>query len=152
MKTESEPSESVTTPAVNSPKSSTEEQLKNIRGKKGRRWKNGGKRKREFTPDDRTQEERDAQKRPKAGPKRKMAILVGYLGAGYQGLQRNPGVKTIEAELENAICEAGGIDEFNAHSFQKVSWQRCARTDKGVHALGNIISLKISNHVLSSPY
>jgi tRNA pseudouridine(38-40) synthase len=55
----------------------------------------------------------------------------------------NPGFKTIESELERAIVKAGGIDEWNAGSFTKVNWQRCARTDKGVHACLNVVSLKI---------
>jgi tRNA pseudouridine38-40 synthase len=76
-------------------------------------------------------------------PKRKVALLLGYKGTNYIGLQRNPGCKTIEAELEKAIVKAGGIDEWNAGSFTKVNWQRCARTDKGVHACLNVVSLKL---------
>lgn len=37
-----------------------------------------------------------------------------------QGMQRNPGYPSIEAELEKAICKAGGISEANAESFTKV--------------------------------
>ncbi|KAL6058712.1 Pseudouridylate synthase 1 [Balamuthia mandrillaris] len=76
-------------------------------------------------------------------PKRKVALLIGYNGAEFAGMQRNPGVRTVEEELEKAIVEAGGIAPFNAGSFLKVNWSRCARTDKGVHAVGNIISLKM---------
>lgn len=76
-------------------------------------------------------------------PKRKVGLLLGYKGTNYVGLQRNPGFKTIESELERAIVKAGGIDEWNAGSFTKVNWQRCARTDKGVHACLNVVSLKM---------
>lgn len=37
-----------------------------------------------------------------------------------QGMQRNPGCKTIEAELEQAIHKAGGISDDNAGDFVKV--------------------------------
>jgi len=76
-------------------------------------------------------------------PKKKVVLLVGYLGANYQGLQRNKDATTIEDVLEKAIVSAGGISAFNAGTFTKVSWGRAARTDKGVSALGNCISLKL---------
>ena len=41
--------------------------------------------------------------------KRKVALLVAYNGAPYQGLQKNPGATTIEETLEAAIHSAGGI-------------------------------------------
>ncbi|KAF7696749.1 hypothetical protein HF521_005167 [Silurus meridionalis] len=55
-------------------------------------------------------------------PKRKVVLLMAYSGKGYYGMQRNPGnsqFKTIEDEL------------------------RCARTDKGVSAAGQVVSLKL---------
>jgi hypothetical protein len=50
---------------------------------------------------------------PKA-KKRKVAIFLAYDGRGYQGMQRNPGAKTIEEELFKAIHAAGGISDANA--------------------------------------
>ena len=35
--------------------------------------------------------------------KKKIALFFGYNGDGYQGMQRNPGAKTIEDDLESAI-------------------------------------------------
>jgi len=75
--------------------------------------------------------------------KRKVALYLAYLGVGYQGMQRNPGAKSIEDELEKAICAAGGISESNAGDFSKVSWARAARTDKGVSAVGQVVSFKM---------
>ena len=43
-----------------------------------------------------------------------------------QGMQINPGVKTIEDDLERAIHAAGGISDDNAHNFGKVSCPSCA--------------------------
>jgi len=77
------------------------------------------------------------------GPKKKFALLFGYNGIGYKGLQINPGFKTIEGELEKAICKTGVIRESNQHDLQKVSWSRAARTDKGVHAVGQCVALKL---------
>lgn len=77
------------------------------------------------------------------GKKRKVALYVAYIGAGYHGMQRNPGYPSIEGELEKAICKAGGISEANAESFTKINWMRAARTDKGVSAVGQLVSLKM---------
>jgi tRNA pseudouridine38-40 synthase len=75
-------------------------------------------------------------------PKRKVALIIGYDGSGYSGLQTNPSVTTIEDTLLQAIVKAGGISEMNAE-FKKVAWSRSSRTDKGVHAVVNVICLKL---------
>ena len=75
--------------------------------------------------------------------KRKVVLLVAYNGAKFHGLQKNPDVETVEETLENAIYKAGGIRDDNFGVLQKISWSRAGRTDKGVHALGQIISLKM---------
>ena len=54
--------------------------------------------------------------------KRKVALTFAYVGAGFAGMQRNPGVRTVEGELEAAIARAGGISEANAGDFGKVQW------------------------------
>jgi len=46
--------------------------------------------------------------------KRKIAMYLAYVGHDYQGMQRNPGAKTIEDELFRAIHTAGGISDSNA--------------------------------------
>lgn len=51
--------------------------------------------------------------------------------------------KTIEGDLFQAFVVAGAISKANADDPKKSSFVRCARTDKGVHAAGNIISLKL---------
>ncbi|CEG71386.1 Putative tRNA pseudouridine synthase [Rhizopus microsporus] len=76
-------------------------------------------------------------------PKKKVALLIGFNGTGYQGLQLNPNSKTIEGEVFEALCKANGVSKDNANDPKKVNWMRCARTDKGVHAAGNILSLKM---------
>ncbi|KAL7713624.1 tRNA pseudouridine synthase A [Entamoeba marina] len=73
----------------------------------------------------------------------KMAIIVSYVGRGYSGMQYMKDTPTIEKVLENALYESNCISEDNKHNLQKVSWNRCARTDKGVSAANNIVSLKM---------
>lgn len=75
--------------------------------------------------------------------KRKVAVFFGYCGSGYSGLQVNPGVKTIEGDIFDAFCRAGAVSEENAVNPNKVQLQRSARTDRGVHAAGNLLTLKV---------
>jgi tRNA pseudouridine38-40 synthase len=54
-----------------------------------------------------------------------------------------PDQRTIEGDLFQAFVGAGAISKSNADDPKKSSLVRCARTDKGVHAAGNVISLKL---------
>jgi tRNA pseudouridine38-40 synthase len=78
-------------------------------------------------------------------PKRKVAVMLGYCGTGYNGMQvqNDPNVKTIEKDIYTAMVEAGAVSKENATDLKKSAFQRAARTDKGVHAAGNVISLKM---------
>ncbi|XP_068919599.1 pseudouridylate synthase 1 homolog isoform X1 [Petaurus breviceps papuanus] len=58
-------------------------------------------------------------------PKRKIVLLMAYSGKGYHGMQ------------------SGCIPENHGEDMKKMSFQRCARTDKGVSAAGQIVSLKV---------
>jgi len=58
-------------------------------------------------------------------------------------MQFNPGVPTIEGTLEAAMVKAHAISADNAHQPRHVSWMRAARTDKGVSACGQVVSLKM---------
>ncbi|KAK4561670.1 tRNA pseudouridine synthase 1 [Recurvomyces mirabilis] len=87
-----------------------------------------------------SKEEIDAEERK---PKRKVAVLIGYAGTGYKGMQITPTEKTIEGDLFQAFIKAGAISKANADDPKKAGLVRCARTDKGVHAAGNMISLKL---------
>ncbi|KAF2086519.1 pseudouridine synthase [Saccharata proteae CBS 121410] len=76
-------------------------------------------------------------------PKRKVVVLMGYSGSGYKGMQINTTERTIEGDLFTAFVKAGAISKANADDPKKSALVRCARTDKGVHAAGNVISLKL---------
>jgi tRNA pseudouridine38-40 synthase len=69
--------------------------------------------------------------------------MMGYAGSGYKGMQMMPDQKTIEGDVFDAFVKAGAISKANADDPKKSSFVRCARTDKGVHAAGNVISLKL---------
>ncbi|XP_002510619.2 tRNA pseudouridine synthase A [Ricinus communis] len=72
--------------------------------------------------------------------RRKMAIFFAYCGVGYQGMQKNPGAKTIEGDLEEALFHSGAVPEQDRGCPKRYDWARSARTDKGVSAVGQVIS------------
>nr|XP_057912578.1 tRNA pseudouridine synthase A [Doryrhamphus excisus] len=79
-------------------------------------------------------------------PKKKVVLLMAYCGKGYYGMQRNPGntqFRTIEDDLVAALVNSGCIPENHGDEMKKMSFQRCARTDKGVSAAGQVVSLKV---------
>ncbi|CAG5867322.1 unnamed protein product [Menidia menidia] len=79
-------------------------------------------------------------------PKKKVVLLLAYSGKGYYGMQRNPGnsqFRTIEDDLVTALIKSGCIPENHGDDMKKMSFQRCARTDKGVSAAGQVVSLKL---------
>ena len=99
---------------------------------------------REFTP----RLDADGNPVPKAErrPKKKVACMIGYCGTGYNGMQiqnPNPDVKTIEGDLFKAFVAAGAISRDNADDLKKNGFMRAARTDKGVHAAGNVVLAKL---------
>lgn len=75
--------------------------------------------------------------------KRKVAMLLSYAGVNYVGMQRNPGVQTIEEDLVKALIKSGAIPSEHGRNMGKMNFQRCARTDKGVSAAGQVVSLKV---------
>ncbi|EOA35121.1 hypothetical protein CARUB_v10020242mg [Capsella rubella] len=70
----------------------------------------------------------------------KVAIIFAFCGVGYQGMQKNPGAKTIEGELEEALFHAGAVTESNRGKPKQYDFARSARTDKGVSAVGQVVS------------
>ena len=76
-------------------------------------------------------------------PKRKYAIIHGYLGHNYCGNQKNPGVASVEEEIENALFKNKLISPCNYGTLQKIGWSRASRTDKKVSSAMNLISCKL---------
>ena len=68
---------------------------------------------------------------------------MSYCGTDYSGMQINPNVPSIELDLHKALAASGAVSQDNAMDPNKSQFMRCARTDKGVHAGGQVVSLKI---------
>lgn len=75
--------------------------------------------------------------------RKKCCLLLGYSGANYFGMQRNPDTKTIEEELLLAMMKQKWITEEGFKLPQMVHFQRAARTDKGVSAARQCVSMKL---------
>ena len=65
----------------------------------------------------------------------RIALKVGYIGTDYHGFQIQPDVKTIETELFAALKKLDHIK-----SPREANYIASGRTDKGVHALGQVIA------------
>ncbi|XP_063832496.1 pseudouridylate synthase 1 homolog isoform X1 [Ostrinia nubilalis] len=90
-----------------------------------------------------TDEKRICDKPVERIKRKKMAVLLGYSGVDYFGMQRNPGVRTIEEDLFKALWEAKYITEEDYSNQQNTQFQRSSRTDKGVSAARQVVSLKL---------
>ncbi|HET9016194.1 MAG TPA: tRNA pseudouridine(38-40) synthase TruA [Thermomicrobiaceae bacterium] len=61
-------------------------------------------------------------------------IDLGYDGAAFLGSQRQPGARTVQETVERAVAEVSG---------QHVTVTLAGRTDRGVHATGQVGSFSI---------
>lgn len=79
-------------------------------------------------------------------PKRVVALVVAYEGSAWRGLAcqgAGSGVDTIGDTLQAALHSAGYISDANAPFPSKCGWAYMSRTDAGVHALRNIVSVRV---------
>lgn len=67
----------------------------------------------------------------------KQAFKVAYIGTDFHGFQRQPDQPTVEGKLLEAFKKAGVMDDP-----VKSKYSIAGRTDKGVHAMGNVVTLK----------
>jgi tRNA pseudouridine38-40 synthase len=106
---------------------------------------NGKTRRREWVPE--TEEAKKARLEtmdPSERVKRKKSlILLGYSGVNYCGMQRNPEVATVEEELLKTMLKHKWITDEIFKLPQQGFFQRAARTDKGVSAARQVVSLKL---------
>ena len=107
-----------------------------------------------------TPEPKSNRKKPKrefnfsAYPTRKIALKFSYAGAGYGGLAWQAGatpLPTVEGVLFAALAKARLVDPEGG--LEGCGWERCGRTDRGVSAAGQVVSLYVrsSNRRLSAP-
>ncbi|KAG9121567.1 tRNA pseudouridine synthase 1 [Ceratobasidium sp. 392] len=110
-----------------------------------------GSRPRRGTREDGAPEEGEGVERGPRLPKRKVAMQIGFCGTGYNGMQIQRDAHTIENTLFDAMVKAGAVSKDNSDDPVKVNLQRAARTDAGVHAAGNVVSLKMITEPPDTP-
>ena len=64
---------------------------------------------------------------------RNILLTIEYDGSGFSGWQRQPGVRTVQGELERVLSKVCGCE---------IVLNGTSRTDAGVHALGQRASFK----------
>ncbi|XP_052553171.1 tRNA pseudouridine(38/39) synthase isoform X2 [Tympanuchus pallidicinctus] len=75
--------------------------------------------------------------------RRHVALRIAYLGWGYQGFASQENTSnTIEEKLFEALQKTRLVD-----SRQTSNYHRCGRTDKGVSAFGQVISLDLRSNL-----
>ncbi|KAH9020031.1 pseudouridine synthase [Lactarius pseudohatsudake] len=89
-----------------------------------------------------------------AYPTRKIALKFSYAGAGYGGLawQAMPTpLPTVEGVLFAALAKARLVDPDGG--LEGCGWERCGRTDRGVSAAGQVVTLYVrsSNRRSATP-
>jgi tRNA pseudouridine38-40 synthase len=64
----------------------------------------------------------------------RLKLTIAYDGASFRGWARQPGERTVEAEVRRALRELyGAVDELAV----------AGRTDTGVHALANVVTVEV---------
>lgn len=64
---------------------------------------------------------------------RNLLLTIEYDGSGFSGWQRQPGLRTVQGELERVLSKVCGCE---------ITINGTSRTDAGVHALGQRASFK----------
>ena len=84
---------------------------------------------------------------PPASNEERVALIFGYVGDAYHGLQRNDAqdtVPTVEGELWKAIGQLHPSVETARHlKVNPPALSRAARTDRGVHAVANVLGVSL---------
>lgn len=83
-------------------------------------------------------------------PRRKIALKFCYSGWEYSGLAYQTGptpLPTVENVLFDAMVKAHLVDP--AAGLDGCEWERCGRTDRGVSAAGQVVSLWVRSQIPS---
>ena len=71
-------------------------------------------------------------------PTRTLALTVAYEGTAFAGWQRQPGARTVQEALESALATI---------ERQAVGVVAAGRTDAGVHAQAQVVSVEVANRL-----
>ena len=75
---------------------------------------------------------------------RRVAIKLAYDGTKFRGFQRQPEGETVEGALVRALGRIGAVS-----SPRECGYRSSSRTDRGVSALGNVVSFRTDFQVRS---
>jgi tRNA pseudouridine38-40 synthase len=67
-------------------------------------------------------------------------LTIEYDGTDFAGWARQPGERTVQEELEQALCKVLGDEVPPAHDGAPLRLTVAGRTDRGVHAWGQVAS------------
>jgi len=70
--------------------------------------------------------------------RRTLRLTLAYEGTDFAGWQRQPGERTVQAAIEDALATIDG---------SPVTVIAAGRTDAGVHALAQVASAQVANHL-----
>ena len=73
----------------------------------------------------------------------RVALKIAYLGTEYYGFQKQPGLITVEGEILSALKKLDLVQDKD-----KCGFGIAGRTDRGVHALGNVISFLTNERII----
>ena len=73
---------------------------------------------------------------PGAEIRMRLKLTIEYAGTRYSGWQIQKNARTVQGELERAVFDATGVEDFELYGS--------GRTDAGVHALAQVAHLDIS--------
>ncbi len=76
----------------------------------------------------------------------RIALKIAYIGTDFEGFQIQPGKRTIELELFKALRDLNIIEDP-----RNAKYQSAGRTDKGVHALSQVIAFDTGKLDLAQP-
>ncbi|MCE5213734.1 MAG: tRNA pseudouridine(38-40) synthase TruA [Methanobacterium sp.] len=74
---------------------------------------------------------------------RRVALKIAYIGTDFYGFQRQPNLPTVEGEILSALKEVGVVNDPD-----KCGFGIAGRTDRGVHALGNVFSILTEKRII----
>lgn len=74
---------------------------------------------------------------------KKIKMIVAYDGTDFHGFQSQPGLRTVQGELEKALSRLTG---------QQITIYGSGRTDAGVHAHGQVIHFETTSPIPNEKY